>query len=523
MNIATLSDRASLPTRVNFSGLRSSLLVATTTALVCAPFMRTIYSMGDEGLLLHAAERMLRGATLYLDFFEFAPPGGFVLAAAWFKIAGLSLWSARLLALLSIVGIACFTHLACQRACKNVMLSGLLAISWAVMSQGEWTQVSHHYFATFFSMVAAWAALGSIEEEQSKLQWPLVAGTAAGAAAMVIPTCGGLAMLAAATAFVYPQRRSRELIIYALGCALVPVGLLIYLISHRALAAAFDGAIVFAGTRYASIQTVPFGAFVDAQTLPLLVLFPAAGLLVALICVRKRRACFHDPRFRVCTAFGAAGFAGCFPRPDITHIAFVAPLVLPLLAYCVIQLNQSWSRTFRYAVSGVLIGVCAPAAVSFAGVAHKALRAEITPLPRGNLIVLQQPGAAALLARVTTLPSADGYFFYPYMFMLPFLSGREHISKYDHFVPGYTTPSQYREACLSVMRLASWVVIDRKWSDPDYLKLIYPSIRDPRPRETREFERNLDDNFELVTQDGSFELRHRRVDRPEPTCSNISP
>src|SRR5262249_23299446 len=161
----------------------------------------------DEGVWLHAAQRMLGGATLYLDFFEFVPPGGFVLVAAWLKIAGLSLWSARLLALLSIVGIACFTHLACQRASKNALLSGFLVISWAVMSQGTWTQVSHHYFATFFSMIAAWAALRNIEEERSKLQWSLIAGTAAGAAAMVIQTRGGLAMLAAATAFFYPRRR----------------------------------------------------------------------------------------------------------------------------------------------------------------------------------------------------------------------------------------------------------------------------------------------------------------------------
>jgi hypothetical protein len=482
--------------------------------------MRTIYSMGDEGMLIHAAERMLRGATLYLDFFEFAPPGGFVLVAAWFKIADLSLWSARLLALLSIVGIACFTHLACQRASKNVMLSALLAISWTVMSQGAWTQVSHHYFCTLFSMVAAWAALSSVEVERAKLQWPLIAGTAAGAAAMVIPTCGGLAMLAAAAAFLSP-RRWLELAVYALGCLLVPIGLVIYLISQHALAAAFDGVIVFAATRYASIQMVPFGTFVAAQNLPLLLLFPAAGLLIGLICVPKWRACFHDSRFRLCAAFAVAGFAGCFPRPDITHIAFVAPLGLPLLAYLVTRLNPSLPRTFRCALAGVLIGLCIPVGISFARVMHEALRAEITPLPRGNLVILQQPGAAALLARLTTLPSGDGYFFYPYMFMAPFLSGREHVSKYDHFVPGYTTPSQYQEACLSVMRRASWVIIDRKWTDPDFLKLIYPSIRDPRPREVREFERNLDDNFELVLQEGGFELRHRRADGPEPTCSNI--
>jgi hypothetical protein len=485
--------------------------------------MRTIYSLGDEGTLLHAAERMLRGATLYVDFFEFAPPGGFVLTAAWFKVAGVSLWSARFLALLSIVGIACFTHLACRRASKNVMLSTLLVISWVVMSQGEWTQVSHHYFTTLFSMVAAWAALSSLEEERSKLRWPLIAGTTAGAAAMVIPTAGGLAALAAGVAFIYPPRRWIEPVVYALGCLLIPIGLLIYLIWHDALAAAFDGVIVFAATRYALIQMVPFGMFVDGQTFPLLVLFPAAGLLTLLICVRNRRACFHDSRFRLCIAFGAAGFAGCFPRADITHIMFVAPLALPLLAYCVTLLNPSWPRVFRYAVAGVLIGLCIPVTVSFAGVAHKALRAEITPLSRGNLVILQQPGAAALLARLTALPSKDAYFFYPYIFMLPFLSGREHVSKYDLFVPGYTTPSQYRETCLSVMRLASWVVIDRTWTDPHFLKIVFPSIRDLRPRETREFEKNLDDNFELVMQEEGFELRHRRADRPEPTCTNISP
>lgn len=522
MSIAALSDRASLPARANLSNLRSLLLVATTTALLCAPFMRTIYSLGDEGTLLHAAERMLRGATLYVDVFEIAPPGGFVLAAAWLKIAGLYLWSARLLALLSIVGIACFTHLACQRASKNVMLSGLLVIAWVVMSQGEWTQVSHHYLTTFFSMIAAWAALNNIEQERSKLQWPLIAGTAAGAAATVIQTCGGLVMLAAATAFIYRRRRS-EIIVYALGCVLVPIGLLIYLISHHALAAAFDDIVVFAAAHYASTQMLPFGTFVGAQTFPLLLLFPSAGLLIVIICVRKRRACLHDSRFRLCSALGVAGFAGCFPRADITHITFVAPLVLPLLAYCVIQLSPSWPRAFRYAVAGVLIGFCIPAAVSFAGVTHKALRAEITPVPRGNLAILQQPGAAALLARLTTLPSEDAYFFYPYLFMLPFLSGREHVSKYDLFLPGYTTPSQYKETCLSVMRRASWVVIDRTWTDPHFLQVIFPSIRDFRPRETREFERNLDDNFELVMREGSFELRHRRADRPEPTCSNISP
>ncbi len=44
-------------------------------------------------------------------------------------------------------------------------------------------------------------------------------------------------------------------------------------------------------------------------------------------------------RNKACIAFGLAGFVGCFPRPDITHIAFAAPLALPLLACCMTRLT----------------------------------------------------------------------------------------------------------------------------------------------------------------------------------------
>ena len=127
-------------------------------AVLCLPFIRLV-AIGDEGVLLNGAERMLRGSRLYADFFEFLPPGGFLLTEAWFSIAGISIGSARSLAILTIVGIACFTYLACWQASKNAPLSALLATGWVVMSQGVWTQVSHHWFTTLFSMVAAWAAL----------------------------------------------------------------------------------------------------------------------------------------------------------------------------------------------------------------------------------------------------------------------------------------------------------------------------------------------------------------------------
>ena len=71
---------------------------------------------------------MLRGQRLYVDFFEFHPPGGFVIVAAWFSITGISMWSARLLAILTVTGIACFTYLACRQASRHSPSSALVVM-----------------------------------------------------------------------------------------------------------------------------------------------------------------------------------------------------------------------------------------------------------------------------------------------------------------------------------------------------------------------------------------------------------
>src|SRR5262245_45260050 len=46
------------------------LFVGLTVFMLCLPFMHSIFDLGDEGLLLHGAERLLRGHRLYIDFFE---------------------------------------------------------------------------------------------------------------------------------------------------------------------------------------------------------------------------------------------------------------------------------------------------------------------------------------------------------------------------------------------------------------------------------------------------------------------
>jgi hypothetical protein len=88
-------------------------------------------------------------------------------------------------------------------------------------------------------------------------------------------------------------------------------------------------------------------------------------------------------------------------------------------------------------------------------------------------------------------------------------------------MPGYTLPLQYRDACVSIMRHAAWVVVDRNWTDPVILKRVWPAMENVKPRETAAFEQALDTGFEFVAREGSFELLHRRAGLTDSVCSAI--
>jgi hypothetical protein len=135
--------------------------------------------------------------------------------------------------------------------------------------------------------------------------------------------------------------------------------------------------------------------------------------------------------------------------------------------------------------------------------------------------LIQQPGASEMLTRIASLPAGDTFFFYPVMPTMPFLAARSHVSEYDIFTPGYTLPSQYHDACVSVMRRAAWIVIDRSWMDPSMWLRAFPAMRNAEPPEARSFENDLDRGFEFTARYGTFELRHRRPEIDDGDCANI--
>jgi hypothetical protein len=491
--------------------------VACVAALLCLPFLRTVLWLADEGVWLSGAMRLLHGQVLYRDFFEFTPPGGFFITAAWFWLFGTSIVAARLLAIAAIAGIAVCTYAACARAAGHKPLAAVMAIGWVVATQGWATQVNHHFFTTLFCMAAACFALESVAAPAGRPGKCAAGFLCAGLACMVTPTRGVLLAAALLAGLPGPRRHARTWALCAFAVATAPLAVMAYLISRNALADAYADAIVFPATRYAAIQSVPFGADAGLQNALLLAIYPAAFGLAFVQWLRTGPHLFAAARFRLCAALAAAGLAGSFPRPDIFHLAFTVPMALPLLVGGIEHLRPEQSPRARGLPLAVALAACLPSAAGFARVVAETASWMKVCTPRGK--VLFPPGdrdRADMITIISAAPPSARVFFYPYLMMLPYLTDHDQAAPEDEFIPGYTTPAQYRAACRAVMQNATWVVIDRPWMSPGFLTSIYPALRDPNPPERIGLEAAIHEGFALLHSGAEFELFRRRwgIDPP---------
>jgi hypothetical protein len=375
-----------------------------------------------------------------------------------------------------------------------------------------------------------WAALRDVDSPERSLRDPLIAGLTTGAAAMVVPTCGALAMIAAASSFIGSRGSTRLLLAYMFAGAVVPLGLLAFVTAQHTLLPAFYQVILFPASQYAGINAVPFAYLpsIVLQNYPLAFFFPIVAVLMFVAYLRGWPASLRCRRLSTCAAFGVAAFIGCFPRPDLIHIYFAVPLALPLLIYCAKSISQGSLQRYRAATTIVAAVLCIPCVVAYCAIALLALRTETVPTPRGDVAFVaggagtEGRDAQALIAQIAASPAEDGYFFYPFLPLMSFLTGREQVSAYDVFTPSYTLPTQYRDACLSVTQHASWVIIDRNLTDPAYLKKILPALKNPEPAETKRFEQVLKAGFKVVGHYGLYDLRYRQPGASQIDCDSIA-
>jgi hypothetical protein len=500
-------------------GLLGSIAIPV---FLCWPFLRAVYWFGDEGILLRGAAYMLSGKRLYIDLFEFYPPLSLLITQSWLYVFGQSFEAARWLAVTSIVGVSVFSYLACVVASENAVLSLMAVTAWLLASQGGLTVVNHHWFTTLFSMIAAWGLLSHISSRAS-MGWPLMSGLAAGAAAMTTPTRGALVVAAGLFVLLSGRAGRAQRFAYVLGVLTAPIACLGYVCFNGELGAAYQDIFIFPLTNYAGIQHIGFAYGVDLKSLDIVILFVVAAPIAALAFFRRSKGDEDSRRLLACALFGAGGFLGCVPRPDVAHILFVAPLLLPLAVSGAGRIAEGWDRKRWIAWGAIPILMGLLSAKVYLHDARQALAAPLTSTPAGPIaIVGDRDAGSQIVQAILRRPPTDTFLLYPYMPLMSFLVQRTQASKFDIFVPGYTPRAQYYEACVCSERTAKWLVIDKLWARPAHWKAIFPAMSDAAPPETRAFEAALDRDFAPAVEAGHFELRRRRPDANEAHCHDIA-
>ena len=304
---------------------------------------------------------------------------------------------------------------------------------------------------------------------------------------------------------------------YIGGVASTSALVLLYLIAHGSFYAAYQDIIVFAATRFSDIQPVRFGNGTHLQDFAITVMFPAAAILAILAMLQGGLRLAQDYDFRTAVAFAIAGFLACYPRPDVIHMLFVAPLALPLLSISFVQVSRN-----RWQAQVATVAFVVLTAASLLGY-YRTVKASVKASPvataAGKVRFVHAYGEPELLKRIATIESDRRFLFYPYDPMLEFLTGREHVASFDVFLPQYTTPAQYADVCVQTVRHADWVVIDRNLASSN-IRYMLPAISNPQPPEKVLFDRAIESNFALVNRYGNYELwKRQRSD--ERACANI--
>lgn len=172
--------------------------VGLGAVLLIAPFFRYVVWLGDEGILLNGAARILDGQHIYRDFSAFLPPLTYWSTAAWLKLWGSSFESARGLAVFLMVGnTVLLFHLLCSlQSAQGLAVS--FCLLWLVGTHGNWPVLSHHWFTTFWCLLGAvCAAYAGVKSQNatrvSRALW-LCAGTCA-ACALLSTTHRGALMI----------------------------------------------------------------------------------------------------------------------------------------------------------------------------------------------------------------------------------------------------------------------------------------------------------------------------------------
>ncbi len=436
-------------------------------------FAFTLHAPGDEGLILHPAERILRGQIPYRDFFIELAPGVFYIQALWFKVGGLSVESARIPAVLFLAAIGLQLYLLGRKMMPAWAASAAVMI-YCIAAFSRWLVVSHHWYSLFFALAALLWVIRYLDNRERR--WLILAGLATAACCLVMQNKGALLALALAAVLFFCERGRR---LHAVGAymaaiaagVVLPLGYLVWKGAGEEMAYAtflylwqsylpydyhplpYNPFNILEAVRGASAQISATAMGKLVSTLGWSLLVPAFAAAGAIRAHREadgqgRRIHLPVPLQTVYLVVGAALLLSEMHRFDYIHILFGTPLLL--IAAVAFLYESVRGRKPRSAPATAMLAIVVLIYIG-QGVSQvsRELRRD-APIPTRRGTLYQTPERARQFKFVIDeierrAPQGSEVFIYPYASLYYFLTGTSNPTRFEYLLPGQTTPEQFGE------------------------------------------------------------------------------
>ncbi|RMD59643.1 hypothetical protein D6821_00745 [Candidatus Parcubacteria bacterium] len=290
----------------------------------------------DEGVILNGAWNLINGRRLYIDFFEFIPPGAFYLLFWWWKVVGVSYATAKLLALAflsaAVVGFWRIIFLFSKRSTPIMSaIFVLLTIPWIILN--------HNAFSTAALLWAAYFFLRGIQSRHWTVRWWIGAGIGLGTGFLFLQHRSLAFLVAAVTWWLIWGRKDFSLKIFLafLLVSLAASALLLFFWPAKLL---LNNLIISPLFRYSGINFYPLGPWI-------LVFFIWLFWGIYLRIWQKRRLSFL-------WSLQLFFLISVLPRADISHLSQV---IWPLLVGlgCIYRPQVPWPVRWMIKIS--LVGL----------------------------------------------------------------------------------------------------------------------------------------------------------------------
>lgn len=269
----------------------------------------------DEGVILNAAWNIINGRQLYIDTFEFIGPGAPYLLAIWWKIFGVSYFSAAILGYISILLSAWLLFL----ITKNL---GIKQWAWFtpglfILSSAFWPAINHNTF----NILAIIGATYCLIIAYKKNYLFLLSGLLAGAAVLFTQHKGLVALLIflfyLAWQFIKQPLKIKHILWWfvGLGLSLAPV-----FITWPAKVL-YQNLIIFPKNNYLATNLLPLWPWLIFVVLTIVFSF----------CSLIKETKINQSKIKLLFILGLGLISTSLTRPDFNHLIQVAAIIMPLI------------------------------------------------------------------------------------------------------------------------------------------------------------------------------------------------